>query len=123
MTRSSLASFDRRDFLRWGGGAAALGGAGMLPGRASSQARKTTLLIGTDIGDSKYMDPGRVTESSTYPILRGVYEALITMTPGEYSSFKPLLAVEWGKTADGKGMSFKQRTEVNLERGNPLSAQ
>src|SRR5262245_65483636 len=102
MTRSSLASFDRRDFLRWGGGAAALGGAGMLPGRAASQARKTTLLIGTDIGDSKFMDPGRVTESSTYAILRSVYEALITMPPREYSSFEPLLAGERGRKRDGR---------------------
>jgi len=123
MTRSSFGSLDRRDFLRWGGGAAALGGAGLLPGRAASQARKTTLLIGTDIGDSKFMDPGRVTESSTYPILRGVYEALITMPPGEYSSFKPLLATEWGKTPDGKGLRFKLRPNVKFESGNPLTAE
>lgn len=123
MSNSIRRSVDRRDVLRWSSRGAAALAAGVLPGRATSQARKTTLLIGFDIGDSKFMDPARVTESSTYPILRSVYEALITMPPGEYSSFKPLLAVEWGKTPDRKGLRFKLRPNVKFESGNPLTAE
>src|SRR5262249_53489432 len=37
--------------------------------------RKSVLVIGWDISDSKYMDPGRVTEMSTYMPLRASYEA------------------------------------------------
>ena len=84
--------------------------------------RKNALVIGWDISDSKYMDPGRVTEMSTYMPLRASYEALVTMPPGDYSQFRPLLATRWEPTADGKGLRFHLREGVKFASGNALSA-
>jgi peptide/nickel transport system substrate-binding protein len=79
-------------------------------------------VIGWDISDSKYMDPGRVTEMSTYMPLRASYEALVTMPPGDYSQFRPLLATRWEPTADGKGLRFHLREGVKFASGNAFSA-
>ena len=103
-------------------------GIGMLaaaawPWGASAQGqRKNALVIGWDISDSKYMDPGRVTEMSTYMPLRASYEALVTMPPGDYSQFRPLLATRWEPTADGKGLRFHLREGVKFASGNAFSA-
>jgi len=79
-------------------------------------------VIGWDISDAKYLDPARVTESSPYMILRATYEALVTMPPGDYSRFTPLLATRWAPTADGRGLRFTLREGVKFASGNPLTA-
>jgi len=91
--------------------------------RATGQTRRqSTLLIGLDISSVKFFDPARATEYASYPTLRAVYEALVTMPPGDYSQFTPLLAQTWQRTADGKGLRFHLRSGVKFASGNPVTS-
>ena len=90
--------------------------------RAAGQSRRqSTLLIGLDISGVKFFDPARATEYASYPTLRAVYEALVTMPPGDYSQFRPLLAQTWERTSDGKGLRFHLRSG-KFASGNPVTA-
>jgi peptide/nickel transport system substrate-binding protein len=107
----------RRSALALAGLAAAA-----LAGPVSAQP-KNTLVIGLDISDTVTFDPARMSQYSPPLTLKGAYETLVTMAPGEYVNLKPELATSWEKTADGKGWRFKLRPNVKFASGNPMTAE
>jgi peptide/nickel transport system substrate-binding protein len=107
----------RRSALALAGLAAAA-----LAGPVSAQP-KNTLVIGLDISDTVTFDPARMSQYSPPLTLKGAYETLVTMAPGEYVNLKPELATSWEKTADGKGWRFKLRPNVKFASGNPMAAE
>jgi peptide/nickel transport system substrate-binding protein len=111
----------RRDVLRLiGAGGAAL--AAGLPDRVHAAASKTTLVLGLDISDTITLDPAREAQYTPPMTVNAVYEALITMSPGDYLNVKPALATEWGRTPDGKGWRFTLREGAKFNSGNPVTA-
>ncbi|MBI3455283.1 MAG: ABC transporter substrate-binding protein [Candidatus Rokubacteria bacterium] len=92
---------------------------GMTPAAAAG---KTTLVLGVDISDTRTFDPARQFEYSPPITMRGAYETLVTMTPGDYVNVKPLLAKSWKLTDGGKAWLFQLREGVRFASGNPLTA-
>ncbi len=111
----------RRQALRLlGAGGAAL--AAGLPERVHAAASKTTLVLGIDISDSITFDPAREAQYTAPMTLNAAYDALMTMTPGDYLNVKPALATEWARTPDGKGWRFTLRQGAQFNSGNPVTA-
>jgi len=92
------------------------------PARAVA-AGKTTLVLGVDISDTRTFDPARQFEYSPPTTVRAVYETLITLSPGDYVTLKPLLAESWKLVDGGKAWEFKLRKGVKFASGNPLTAE
>ena len=97
-------------------------GAGPSGPTPAAAAGKTTLVLGVDISDTRTFDPSRQFEYSPPTTIRAVYETLITLTPGDYVTLKPLLAESWKLVDGGKAWEFKLRKGVKFSTGNPLTA-
>ncbi len=97
-------------------------GAGPAGPPSAAAAGKTTLVLGVDISDTRTFDPARQFEYSPPITVRAVYETLITLTPGDYVTLKPLLAESWKLADGGKAWEFKLRKGVKFASGNPLTA-
>jgi hypothetical protein len=93
-----------------------------LPDRVYAAAAKNTLVLGLDISDSITFDPAREAQYTPPLTLTAAYEALITMTPGDYLDVKPALASSWARTPDGKGWRFTLRPGTKFNSGNPVTA-
>jgi peptide/nickel transport system substrate-binding protein len=89
----------------------------------AAAAGKTTLVLGVDISDTRTFDPARQFEYSPPTTIRAVYETLITLSPGDYVTLKPLLAESWKFVDGGKALEFKLRKGVKFASGNPLTAE
>ncbi len=112
----------RREVLRLlGVGSAAL--ASGLPERVHAAASKTTLVLGLDISDTISLDPAREAQYTPPLTVNAAYEALITMSPGDYLNVKPALASAWERTPDGKGWRFTLRDGAKFNSGNVVTAE
>jgi peptide/nickel transport system substrate-binding protein len=85
-------------------------------------AGKTTLVLGVDISDTRTFDPARQFEYSAPITMKAAYETLVTVSPGDYATVKPLLAESWKLVDGGKAWEFKLRKGVKFASGNPLTA-
>jgi peptide/nickel transport system substrate-binding protein len=92
-------------------------------GPSVTAATKTTLVLGVDISDTRTFDPARQFEYSPPITMRAAYETLVTMTPGDYVTVKPLLAESWKLVEGGKAWQFKLRKGVRFASGNPVTAE
>jgi peptide/nickel transport system substrate-binding protein len=101
----------------------ALLGAGPLGSVAATAAGKTTLVLGVDISDARTFDPARQFEYSSPITMKAAYETLVTVSPGDYGTLKPLLAESWKLVDGGKAWEFKLRKGVKFSSGNPLTAE
>ena len=118
MTRS--ASFSRRLGVMVIAALVALAaGPGPTPAAAAG---KTTLVLGVDISDTRTFDPARQFEYSAPITMKAAYETLVTVSPGDYATVKPLLAESWKLVDGGKAWEFKLRKGVKFASGNPLTA-
>jgi peptide/nickel transport system substrate-binding protein len=97
--------------------------AGPLGPTPAAAAGKTTLVLGVDISDIRTLDPARQFEYSTPTMIRATYETLITLSPGDYVTLRPLLAESWKLVDGGKALEFKLRKGVKFASGNPLTAE
>lgn len=88
----------------------------------SAAATKTVLVLGTDISDTNSLDPQRQFVYSAPITEHAVYETLVTMTPGNYTEVKPLLATKWESADNGAAWVFHLRPNVKFVTGNPLTA-
>jgi peptide/nickel transport system substrate-binding protein len=96
---------------------------GILGGTQAAAGAKTVLVLGTDISDTNSLDPQRQFVYSAPITEHAIYETLVTMTPGNYTEVKPLLATKW-ETVDGGGaLVFHLRPNVKFVTGNPLTAE
>lgn len=111
---------NRRDVIRLLGAGAAGMVAG-LPDRVHAAASKTTLVLGMDISDTISLDPAREAQYTPPLTVNAAYEALITMTPGDYLNVKPAIAKAWDRTPDGKGWRFVLR-DAKFNSGNSVTA-
>jgi len=112
----------RREAMRLlgvGGAALAVG----LPDRVHAAATKNTLVLGLDISDTISLDPAREAQYTPPLTLEAVYEALVTMTPGDYLNVKPALASKWVRTPDGRGWRFTLRDGTKFNSGNPVTVE
>jgi peptide/nickel transport system substrate-binding protein len=103
-------------------GSAGAGLAAALPGRVYALSEKRTLVIGIDISDTITFDPARQAQYTPPMTLSTAYDALVTMTPGDYITLKPALATKWERTPRGDGWRFYIRQGVSFASGNPLTA-
>lgn len=92
-----------------------------LPANALAQSRKDVLVIGIDISDTVTLDPAAEAQYTAPMTLEATYDALVTMTPGDYINVKPSLATAWQRTPDGKGWRMTLRQGVKFNSGNPMT--
>ena len=92
---------------------------GLAPAAAAG---KTTLVLGVDISDARTFDPARQFEYSSPITMKAAYETLVTVSPGDYGTVKPLLAESWKLVEGGKAWEFKLKKGVKFSSGNPLTA-
>jgi peptide/nickel transport system substrate-binding protein len=90
---------------------------------APAEAEEQVLVIGTDISDTRFLDPHRQFDYSPPLTMRASYETLVTFAPGDYVNNQPLLATEWALSEDGQGWVFTLRPDVQFASGNPLTAE
>jgi peptide/nickel transport system substrate-binding protein len=88
-----------------------------------ASAAKNVLVIGIDISDTNFLDPARQFVYSAPMTIRAAYEALLTMTPGDYETLRPLLATKWERVDDGNAWQLHLREGVKFTSGNPLTAE
>lgn len=121
-TRRGFRPVPRRELARLLGLSAA---AALLPpgARAWAQGRRDTLVIGLDISDTVTLDPVRQASYTPPMTLAACYDALMTLTPGDYVNPKPALATAWRRTPDGRGWRFTLREGVRFASGNPMTAE
>ncbi len=98
----------------------AAGPAGPMPAAAAG---KTTLVLGVDISDARTFDPARQFEYSPPITMKAAYETLVTVSPGDYGTLKPLLAETWKLVEGGKAWEFKLKKGVKFASGNSLTAE
>jgi peptide/nickel transport system substrate-binding protein len=79
-------------------------------------------VLGVDISDTRTFDPARQFEYSAPITMKAAYETLVTVSPGDYATVKPLLAESWKLVDGGKAWEFKLRKGVKFASGNPLTA-
>ncbi|MBM3522448.1 MAG: hypothetical protein FJX57_05775, partial [Alphaproteobacteria bacterium] len=92
-------------------------------GPALGQGRKSVLVIGMDISDGRNYDPGRMADYSP-PLTNGnVYETLVTQSPGDYVTIKPMLATKWERAQGGKAWRFTLRQNVKFWDGSPFTSE
>ena len=94
-----------------------------LPGRVHAAATKNTLVLGLDISDTISLDPAREAQYTPPLTLEAAYEALVTMTPGDYLNVKPALASVWARTPNGQGWRFTLRDGAKFNSGNPVTVE
>jgi peptide/nickel transport system substrate-binding protein len=113
---------DRREAMRLlgVGGAALVAG---LPDRVHAAATKNTLVLGLDISDTISLDPAREAQYTPPLTLQAAYEALVTMTPGDYLNVKPALASAWARSPTGQGWRFTLRDGAKFNSGNPVTVE
>jgi peptide/nickel transport system substrate-binding protein len=92
-----------------------------LPSRVHAAATKNTLVLGLDISDTISLDPAREAQYTPPLTVSAAYEALVTMSPGDYLNAKPALATAWARTPDGKGWRFTMRDGAKFNSGNPVT--
>jgi len=93
------------------------------PGRVHAAATKNTLVLGLDISDTISLDPAREAQYTPPLTLEAAYEALVTMTPGDYLNVKPALASVWARTPNGQGWRFTLRDGAKFNSGNPVTVE
>lgn len=123
MQRPTGTLVNRREIMRLLG----LGGsalfAGSLDGPAAfAQSRGSTLVLAIDFADTVTLDPAHESNYVAPLIVAACYEALLTMSPGDYVTVKPSLATAWQRTPDGKGWRFTLRDNVKFPSGNVMTA-
>lgn len=84
---------------------------------------KEVLVIGTDISDTRFLDPHRQFDYSPPLTVRAAYETLVTFDAGNYVDLQPLLATSWELVEDGAAWQFTLRDGVMFASGNPLTAE
>jgi peptide/nickel transport system substrate-binding protein len=90
---------------------------------APVEAEEQLLVFGTDISDTRFLDPHRQFDYSPPLTMRAAYETLITFKPGDYVTIQPLLATEWNLAEDGTAWIFTLRPDVKFASGNPFTAE
>lgn len=102
------------------------GAAAIIPGPVAqvlAQSRKSTFVIAMDISDTVTLDPHRVAAFTPPLALNAAYDALVTMTPGDYINLKPAIATKWARTPDGKGWRFTLREGVKFASGAAMTVE
>lgn len=92
-----------------------------LPETALAQSRKDVLVIGVDISDTVTFDPAREAQYTPPMTLEAIYNALVTMSPGNYIDVKPSLATAWQRTPNGKGWRLALRQGVKFSSGQVMT--
>lgn len=119
--RKQIASVTRRQLLELLTAGAGLAAAG-LPETALAQGREGVLVLGMDMGETVTYDPAVGTGYTQPIVFEAMYDTLVTMTAGEYTTIKPALAVSWKPTPDGKGLRFTLRDGARFNSGNLVTA-
>jgi peptide/nickel transport system substrate-binding protein len=91
------------------------------PPATPAPAGKTVLVIGTDISDTRTLDPQRQFDSSPYLSMKIAYDNLVTVNPDDLSTLVPQLAESWERAEDG-GWVFHLKEGIKFASGNPFTA-
>lgn len=88
-------------------------------GKGSSSSKEDTLVFGRG-GDSKSLDPSRVTEGETFKVTVNLFETLLNFGEQD-TSIQPGLAKEWN-TDDGLTYTFELEEGVKFHDGTDFNA-
>lgn len=81
-----------------------------------------TLVVGRQIDDAKWLDPGRYYEFTAEDMARNVYEMLVTYHGSNVSKAQPELASSWKVSGGGKVYTFQLRHNVRFSNGDPMTS-
>lgn len=81
------------------------------------------LVIATRIDDITTLDPAQSFEIAGSDLLRNVYGRLVNFDPAHLDKgYQPDLAESWTVSEDGKTITFKMRSGIKFQSGNPVTA-
>lgn len=92
-------------------------------GAAGAATPPDTLVIARDIGTILSLDPQEAFEIASGDTLNNLYLRLVRHDPRDFSKIVPGVAESWQQAADGKQMTFRIRTDLKFQSGNPVTAE
>ncbi len=97
--------------------------AAMAFGQAQAATPADTLVIARDIGTIITLDPQEAFEIAPGDILNGLYLRLVQHDPRDFKKIVAGVAESWKASPDGLGITFKIKSGLKFQSGNPLTAQ
>jgi peptide/nickel transport system substrate-binding protein len=99
------------------------------PGRAQAAVPDDTLVVASRMDDLSTLDPAEAFEVSAWPIIRSVYDTLVTFHPegsvaaAERAEIVAGLAERWQVSPDGMTFTFFIRDDAKFHSGRPVTAE
>jgi peptide/nickel transport system substrate-binding protein len=140
MNNDANCSFDRRDFLKYGGATTV---STILAGCAGNQSAETTTddssMSDTDTTDQESsgggssfeyvttiapssLDPMKGSDNLETILLHNVYDPLVYYTDSTPPEIQPWLAMDWEVAGDDRTYTFNLRRDATFHNGDPVTA-
>ncbi|MEO7941299.1 MAG: ABC transporter substrate-binding protein, partial [Burkholderiaceae bacterium] len=97
--------------------------AAMAFGHAQAATPADTLVIARDIGTIITLDPQESFDIAPGDILNGLYLRLVQHDPRDFKKIVGGVAESWKATPDGLSITFKIRSGLKFQSGNPVTAE
>ena len=88
----------------------------------TSDAKDPTTFTYYTIGDAVELDPALAYDTASGEVIFNVYEGLVFYDGENTNQFLPKLAESWTVSDDGMTYTFKLRTGVTFQNGDPMTA-
>lgn len=94
-----------------------------LPMSKAAGAKNPTTFTYATIGDADTLDPALAYDTASGEVIQNVYQTLVFYDGDKPGTFVPMLASEMPTvSADGKTYTFKLRSGVTFQNGDPMTA-
>lgn len=88
----------------------------------SSDARKTSLIVGTPMQSEGPWDPAAALEDIYRMVFKATYDTLLTYKGNDVSKLVPGLATSWSSSPDASSYTFKLDPKAKFNSGNPVTS-
>jgi peptide/nickel transport system substrate-binding protein len=92
-------------------------------GAAMAKSPPNMLVIGTNIGGIRTLDPAANNARTVSELMSNAYDNLIQTKPSSIDKLEPMLATEWTVSPDGKLITLKVRADATFSSGNLVTAE
>lgn len=92
-------------------------------GTAQAKSPPNMLVIGTNLGGIRTLDPAANNARTVSELMSNAYDNLIQTKPSSIDKLEPMLATEWTVSPDSKLITLKMRTDATFSSGNPVTAE
>lgn len=95
----------------------------LAPAVAGAKTPDDQLIVGVSMNNLLTLDPAAATGNDVVEIACNLYDYLVELDPADTDRVLPGLAESWSIAPDGRSLSFRLRSGVKFQTGNPLTAE